>query len=142
MATSTRADKYTVLNSQKERYSDFTINFLSHPLTNQLVRVTNEEAVKRSIKNLISTNKFERMFNPEIGGNIEKFLFEDVSAITSSLLKTSIVDTIEQYEPRANLIDVLITGDPDLNAYLITISFSIPSDPNIHTVNLSLSRVR
>ena len=137
-----RADRYTVRKSQTDLYSDFTTNFFSHPDTNQLIRVVNEEAVKRSIRNLIFTNNFERLFQPEFGGNIQKYLFEDVSSHTEISLKTKIKNTIQEHEPRAQLIDVLVQGIPEENGYIVSIIFSIASNINPITMNLTLGRLR
>lgn len=137
-----RTDRYTPRKAQTDLYSDFTTNFFSHPDTNQLIRVVNEDAVKRSIRNLIFTNNFERLFQPEFGGNIQKYLFEDVSSHTEGSLIMRIKNVINQHEPRANLIDVLVQGVPEQNGYYITIIFSITSSVNPITMNLTLGRIR
>ena len=72
----TRADKYTQVGKKQEFYSDFMNNFVKHPVNNSLARLTNEESVKQSIRNLILTNVGERMFEPDVGSTVNNALFE------------------------------------------------------------------
>ena len=101
-----------------------------------------ENAVIRSIKNLLLTNKYERLFQPTIGSNLQNYLFELISPQTQSSIKSEIVNTIENYEPRAKLLDVIVTGYPDKNAYVVSITFYVTTIANAVTVNIPLSRAR
>ena len=117
-------------------------NFNVHPGNKQLVRVTNEDSVKKSIRNIILTNKYERLRNPNLGGSINKFLFEPVGPITEIGLKDAITNTIENYEPRAELVDVKISVYPDENAYAVSIIFYIKTKQTPINLDLTLYRVR
>jgi phage baseplate assembly protein W len=124
------------------QYSDFLTNFNSHPDSKQLALLQNELAVVRSIKNLLSTNKYERLFQPSIGSNLRNFLFEDVSPSTESSIAEQCRNTIQNYEPRAKLIDISTEAYPDQNAYIVSITFYVKSIDNPITVNIPLTRVR
>lgn len=142
MAEIFNQDKYTPLKTQSEIYSDFFTNFDVHPELHDLVRKKNEEAVKTSIRNLILTNKYERLFQPTLGGNIRKYLFENFSPQTQDGIQSEIRNVIENYEPRARLIDVVATPYPDQNAYVVTIQFYLINTNNAVTLTTILYRVR
>lgn len=143
MALPTVADRFSAqVSKDNALYSDFLTNFNMHPDSNQLIVNKNEVAVTRSIRNLILTNKYERLFQPTIGSGIRDFLFEDISGHTSVSIKAAIVTTIENFEPRATLIDVIVSPYPDEHAYVITIIYYITTSANPITVNIPLIRVR
>lgn len=136
-------DKYSAKRPNKDiLYSDFLANLNFHPDSKQLINNINEAAVIRSIKNLLLTNKYERLFQPTIGCNLNHFLFEDISPQTQASIKTQVIQTIENYEPRAKLLDVIVTPYPDENGYVITIIFYLITISNTVTVNIPLRRVR
>jgi phage baseplate assembly protein W len=123
-------------------YSDIPTNFDVHPVKEDLVLVTNESAVKRSIRNLLLTDPYERFFNPLIGSGIRQTLFENVSKDTEFFLKEKITETIVNYEPRADLISVGVKALPDENAYSASIIFAISNSTQPVTLDLVLRRVR
>ena len=118
------------------QYADFTTHFFQHPVSNDLARITDFEAVKRSIKSLILTDKYERLLDPNIGSNVNRLLFEPVDGTTSIVLQGYIQEVISNYEPRATLEDVVIVPDEDNNAYRITIYFSVIFSEEIQTVEI------
>lgn len=143
MALPKVADRFSLKRSSDNNlYSDFFTNFNSHPDSLQLMVLKDQNAVTRSIKNLLLTNKYERLFQPTIGSNLSKFLFEDISPQTEASIKSQITETIENYEPRAKLIDVIVTGYPDQNGYVVTIVYYITTVTNPITINIPLIRVR
>jgi phage baseplate assembly protein W len=123
-------------------YSDIDTNLTVNPISEDVGRITNESAIRRSIKNLLLTDFYERPFKPDIGSNIRKLLFELITPITIELLQKSISDVINNYEPRANLIDVICTPYEDNNAIDVTIIFSIINREEPITMQLSLDRIR
>jgi phage baseplate assembly protein W len=129
-------------NKDQVFFSDFTRGFLAHPDSRQLVRNTNETAVTQSIRNLILTNKYERLGRPEIGSNVRNILFELASPQTESALRSAIRTTLEKHEPRAKIIDVVVSSIADRNAYSVTIIYTIVSSPNPVTVTIPLQRTR
>ena len=126
----------------RETYADLYTNFDKHPDKLDLLRYINEESVKRSIKNILQTSRGERFFNPTFGSNIRALLFEKVSSVTESLLREYIETSISNFEPRAKLIEVIVSGMPDENAYDVSVIFSTINTTEPITLNLILNRVR
>ena len=123
-------------------YSDITTNFNIHPIKGDLVLLKDSDAVKRSIRNLVFTDPYERFFNPLIGGGINASLFENINRDTESVIRIRITETIENFEPRANLINVKVKAFPDDNAYNVTIVFSINNSVQPIQLDFILRRVR
>jgi len=124
-------------------FSDLNLNFVAHPLTGDITKLTNIEAVKRIVRNLINTNFYERPFHPEIGSNVRAVLFEPVSPIVEDILSRHIRDVIENFEPRVELININSKANVDENAYNVTIEFFVQNSPSgVQTVNLFLERLR
>jgi phage baseplate assembly protein W len=137
-----RVDKNTSANRPKEIYSDFLTNFNAHPNTGALLKRSDEEAVKRSIRNLMLTDTGERLFQPDLGSNVRRYLFENASEITKNGLRESIINTIKNYEPRANVVDVIVKLSNDEHSYMIDIYFNIINNPTVVVFNVQLDRVR
>lgn len=137
-----KANSYLQIDTSTEFYSDFFTNFDIHPHKHDLARNTNETAVITSIKNLIFTNKYERLFNPGIGSKIRTLLFEPVDTKTQVSLQDEIKETITNYEPRAKIVDVIVTPFIDEAAYAITITFYIINNTAPITLQTTLFRVR
>jgi phage baseplate assembly protein W len=125
-----------------EFYSDFYADFDKHPDKNDLLKHTNDESIKRSIKNILQTNRGERLFNPTFGSNIRKLLFENISPVTESLIREQVETSINNFEPRAKLIDVVVSGYPDDNAYNITVVFSTLNTIDPIVLSVLLNRIR
>lgn len=123
-------------------YSDIPTNFDVHPIKEDLVLLTNEQSVKRSIRNLLLTNPGERFFNPNVGGGIRNTLFENISRDTEYVIKEKISETIKNYEPRASLYSVNVKALPDENAYYASIVFYLTNNTVPITLDLILRRVR
>lgn len=123
-------------------YSDLTTNFNIHPIKGDLVLLKDSDAVKRSIRNLILTDPYERFFNPTIGSGINASLFENISRDTESIIKIRVTETIENFEPRANLISVKVKALPDQNAYSVNIVFSVNNNTQPVQLDFILRRVR
>jgi len=113
--------------TQTRLYSDFNIDFLANPISGDLVKVTGINSVVQSIINLISTDHYERPFHPEIGGNVRKLLFELADGVTANLIAEEIKDIIGNFEPRAQLLNVIVqeaTSD-GLEGFNVTIVFQV-----------------
>tara|TARA_Y100001937_G_C7023810_1_gene286772 strand:+ start:366 stop:791 length:426 start_codon:yes stop_codon:yes gene_type:complete len=123
-------------------YSDLNLNFNKNPATKDVAKLKDVEAVKRSVRNLILTNRFERPFHPEIGSDIRALLFENITPTVQTLLTDRIRDVLETYEPRAVLNDVIVVGDMDKNQYSATIKFYVREVPGIQIVSEFLQRLR
>lgn len=123
-------------------YSDFAGSMYFDPNTMDLVTNDNEDAVKASIRNLILTNRGERLFNPTIGSDITSVLFENFSPQTESMLRDYIRLCIDNFEPRATIIDVIVTALEEVNAYSATIVFSVINKTEPITLDVLLDRIR
>tara|TARA_B110000093_G_C12651474_1_gene278419 strand:- start:53 stop:535 length:483 start_codon:yes stop_codon:yes gene_type:complete len=106
-------------------------------------KVTDITAVKRSIRNLVLTNHYEKPFHPEIGCGVRELLFELMTPLTAHLLTRKVEDVITQYEPRAQLVGVRATPDLDRNAYELTIEFYVLNAPTeLVDLTVLLERLR
>lgn len=128
--------------NKENQFADFFNNFDTSLNKNDITLRVNEEAVKNSIRNLLLTNRGDRFFNPTLGGDVRAMLFENISSITSNNLKDLIETAIENYEPRAQLLDVSVVPDFDRNAYNITIVFSVINNSDPVFLELLLNRIR
>ena len=124
-------------------FKDFNFNFTRHPVTGDIAKLTNISAVKASVKNLVQTNFYERPFHPEIGSDVRRALFEPMTPQVASRLGRNIEDVIVNFEPRAELISVIVNARIDRNAYEATIKFNVVnSETDEQTLNLFLERLR
>ena len=141
MAT-TRADVNTSTRKKRELYSDFLTSFAAHPLTRQLARVTNEEAVTQSIRNLMLTDRGEKFFHPEIGSSIRKSLFEPFGPFAAENITRAISETIHTCEPRATILGLNVYAAPDVYAYAVNLTFAVGTNPQPIQLSVILKPVR
>lgn len=127
---------------ERELYSDFPTDLTPHPNSGDVTRQTNELAIKRSIRNIILTDKNERPFQPTIGSNVRKHLFDLVSPSTAQNLRRGILDTIEAHEKRVRVTEVEVVHDESRQAYKINIFFFIVNSVTPSALTLTLYRVR
>jgi phage baseplate assembly protein W len=139
---STRADKFTQLAGQSEVFSDFLNSFSVHPITGTLAKTTNVNAVRQSIKNLVLTNYGERMFQPQVGSDILRHLFEPMNTLTAKDISDSITLTINHNEPRARLLGVDVRESSDYNSVVVNIVFSLINTNTPVSMDVTLKRVR
>ena len=123
-------------------YKDLDLGFGRNVVTNDVNKLTDIEAVKRSVRNLIQTNHFERPFHPEIGGNVRALLFEPVTPLTALNLQRKIEEVLNNFEPRIKLVQILANPDNDRNRYQVSISFYVIGIPQSVTVETFLERLR
>ncbi|HCU81353.1 MAG TPA: hypothetical protein DGN60_09360 [Chloroflexi bacterium] len=110
-------------------YRDLDLFFTRRSRDSDVNVLTNITAVKRSVRNLVLTNFYEKPFHPEIGSGVRDLLFEIVSPLTAIALAQSVEDVINNYEPRALLLGVDVIDNIDANAYDITITFEVINIP-------------
>ena len=134
--------RITPITKKQELYSDFFMNLDENPVSEDLARKTNEEAVKASIKNLLLTDKGERPYQPNLGCNIRQMLFDNMTPDTIILMKEVIRDTLEAYEPRADIIGVDVRSSVDDNQVNIAVVFKVINSSEPVTLVTSLTRVR
>lgn len=123
-------------------FKDLDLMFTAHPVTGDIARKYDENAIKQAVKNLILTQNYERPFHSEIGSQVRALLFENATPMTKALLKKTITDVINNFEPRVNLLDVGVQFLEDRNAVNIEILFKIKNTFTPLTVNLVLERTR
>lgn len=132
--------------TRKKDYSDLDLDFLPHPTTKDVMKKTGLEAIKRSVRNLILTNFYDRKFKSYIGSNAQKILFDNINPLTANFLKDAIIEVIQNFEPRVKLMEanrgVVVNVDPDNNGYNATISFSVVNRGEPMTINIFLERIR
>lgn len=123
-------------------FSDIDVDFMPNPITSDILKKTNENAIAQSIGNLLQTSHYERLFNPELGCNLKRYLFEPIDNITTNNIIEEITKTIVNYETRVQLLDVTANPDYDKNGYDVSIKFIIRNDPQPITITFFLERVR
>jgi phage baseplate assembly protein W len=106
-------------------FKDLSMTFQANPLNYDLIALKNETAIARSIRNLVLTYPGERFFNENLGSKVSRSLFENIDEISSSIIKDEIENTIRSYEPRVNLISVIISPDYDQGEFNVTINYRI-----------------
>ena len=126
---------------RKKKYSDIDLTFARRP-DNDVYKKTDAAAVKQSVKNILMTNYAERPFMPEFGANLNDFLFNLDTEFDDDLLEESIIRAIEDYEPRAVVLNVKVTTKPDFNSVKATVTFRVLSTNEVLSVNLDLTRLR
>ena len=130
------------MSSIVRKFSDLDLDFSAHPVTKVVVKKLNDNAIAGSIRNLLLTSHYERLFNPELGSNLKKMLFEPIDNITTSIIQGMILQTIKNYEPRVTIEDVIATPDYDNDRYDIKIVFFVNNTLEPITVSFFLERVR
>lgn len=133
--------------TRKPDYSDLDLDFLAHPTTHDIVKKVGVDAIKRSIRNLVLTNFYDRPFQSSIGSSAQKILFDNINPLTANFLKDAITEVIQNFEPRVKLIEdgargVQVFVSPDNNGYSVIISFIIINRGEPATINLFLERIR
>ena len=123
-------------------YKDLDLDFGRNTVTNDVNKLTDVEAVKRSVRNLINTNHFERPFHPEIGGNVRALLFANMTPLTALNLQRKIEEVLSNFEPRAKITQIIADPDMDRNGYRLEIRFYVIGIQNPITVETFLERLR
>ena len=136
-ATSTNKSKKSV-----RTFKDLDLDFTRNVVTNDVVKIEDVNAVKRSVKNLIQTNYYERPFHPELGCGIRELLFENFTPLTGIFIKRKVEEVITNYEPRARLSQVTVNEQPDRNAIAVTVYFYVMNMPEPVSVTTLLQRIR
>ena len=142
MSAYTDAQANNDITRNVKQYRDLDL-FFSKKSNKDVNKVTDVEAVKRSVRNLILLNSYEKPFHPEIAGDVRGLLFELMTPLTSAVIARKIQDVIENFEPRARLTGVNVVPDFDRNAYDVTVYFYVVNAPTeLVEVNQLLERLR
>lgn len=128
-------------------YSDLDLDFIAHPTTKDVNRKFGLDAIKRSVRNLILTNFYDRPFRSYIGSNAQKILFDNINPLTANFLKDAIIEVITNFEPRVKIYGndnsgVVVRADPENNGYTATIVFLPVNSLTPVSISLFLERIR
>ena len=110
---------------QSRAFKDISLSFKRHPVTNDILALRNEDAIKRSVRNLVETINEERFFSPLLGSRVRESLFEVPDNTIRATLKSQIENSILNFEPRVNLTDVIINHPNDTNDLEVTVAYDI-----------------
>ena len=113
------------LERVKQEFKDISMSFETNPLNDDLIALKNSSAISRSIRNIVFTQPGEKFFNPEFGSRVSESLFEVVDEVSTIAIRDEIRSSIINYEPRVNLLDVLVNPNPDENEMNVTIKYEI-----------------
>ena len=130
------------MTNNTRTFSDLDMAFLANPVSKDISRKYNENAIKQSIKNIIMMKNFERPFHSDVGSQISMLMFEPITPMLTALVKKTIENTIRSYEPRANLLSVEVLLSPDNNGLYVTIVFAIVNTSTPISIDLFLERTR
>ncbi len=130
------------INITDSVFADIETDFETNPATDDVLRLRNVEAIKRSIRNIILTNKGERPFNPRFGSNVRALLFENATPFVKYVLSQEIKDCIKNYEPRATTINVNVHGELDMNELIVDVQFTPINSTQSVSINMVLQRQR
>jgi phage baseplate assembly protein W len=130
------------VNVPVTKFSDLNFSFTMNPLTHDVASKNNEEAIKQSVRNLVLTQPYESPFHPEISSPIYGLLFDNFTPTLSNLIERSVYQTLEQFEPRVELISVDVRELSDRNSISINIIFKIINTSRPIAIDVILERVR
>ena len=138
-------DAGSITNKSKRSgqiYNDLNLDFQQNTATKDIQKITDVESVKRSVRNLINLNYYEKPFHPEIGSNLRGLLFENITAQISHYMSKQIELLIKNYEPRCRMVEVVNRPDMDRNGYSVSVSFYVVNTPDPIQVETFLERLR
>ena len=126
-----------------QTFKDLSVTFKKHPVTDDLVSVKDKAAIVQAITGLLLTRKGERPFQPELGCDVQDLLFEPLDYASAGIIKREITETIERYEPRISIDDILCQPDFDNNGYDVELQYTITGrDDTPVAVEFILERTR
>jgi phage baseplate assembly protein W len=131
----------TILSARTQSYSDIDLTFKAKP-SGDVYKKTNAADVKQAVKNILLTNKNEKPFLMDFGGSLSDYLFELDNDLEIDIMRSRIIETIEIYEPRAQVLDVDLLYAEGSNAVNVTVTFQIVNSSEIISFDLSLTRLR
>lgn len=132
----------TITANVTRKYSDLDLNFTAHPIKKDVNKHVDSMAIVNSIKNLILTNHYERPFQPSLGCNVQKLLFDNMDSITASTIQREIVQTLANFEPRVRVESIKVSPDFDNNAFTVSMEFYTVNQTTPITIEFLLDRAR
>ena len=129
-------------NRISRTFKDLDLDFGLNSVTKDVNKLTDAEAIKRSVRNLINLNNYEKPFRPEIGSGIRGLLFEPMTELTSHFMQVKIAEILNQFEPRISVSNIIINNQEERNAYSVSIHFLIKGTQEPVVVDTFLERLR
>ena len=129
-------------NRISRTFKDLDLDFGLNSVTKDVNKLTDAEAIKRSVRNLINLNNYEKPFRPEIGSGIRGLLFEPMTELTSHFMQVKIAEILNEFEPRISVSNIIINNQEDRNAYSVSIHFLIKGTQEPIVVDTFLERLR
>jgi hypothetical protein len=123
-------------------YSDLDLRFLRQPVSGDVSFSYDEQAVTRSIKNLLSSKPYDRLWQPTLGSVIDNILFEPITQLNANLIKDEVVRIINNFEPRATIATIDVSAYPDQNGYSVNLFFYVGNNTSPTAINIILQRAR
>jgi phage baseplate assembly protein W len=131
-----------IITRKQSFYKDLDLNFLAHPVTGDVSTKIDEEAIKQALRIILLTQNYERPFHSEIGSPVKALLFEPATPLLNNMLKRIIGETIVNFEPRVEVIDVDVVNRVDENELTVTVFFKVIGSSVTFTVNINVERTR
>lgn len=128
--------------SREPDYKDLDLDFIAHPTTGDIVRKKGVDALKRSIRNLVLTNFYDRPFRSGIGSNAQKILFDNITPLTHTFLKDAISEVVTNFEPRVRIVEVVVTVASDQNGFNVRLTFIPHNTGRPAEFDMFLTRIR
>ena len=128
--------------SNKSKYSDLDLFLNPHPITKDITVKSDTDAIKRSVKNIVLTNYYERPFKPSLGGGVRNLMFELNTSRRIKRFGKQLKKVIEDFEPRVSDVSVIVDDASDRNALNINIGYVVKGDASGRRVEFNVSRVR
>ena len=129
-------------NRISRTFKDLDLDFGLNSVTKDVNKLTDAEAIKRSVRNLINLNNYEKPFRPEIGSGIRGLLFDPMTELTSHFMQVKIAEILNQFEPRISVSNIIINNQEERNAYSVSIHFLIKGTQEPVVVDTFLERLR
>ena len=126
----------------KRTYKDINFDFTANPVTGDVATVKDAVSVKRGIRNVLLTENYERLFNPEFGSGVINILFEPMTPITAQRLEDEVASAINAWEERAEIININVISEEEHNRYRVSVKFRINNSIETEQVDVFLSRER
>ena len=130
------------LSTNIRSWADLDLDFTRHPVTKDIVKKTNIEAVKRAVRNIILTNQYDKPFHPEIDGGVTRHLFGLSTAHMKHDIELAVKTCLKNFESRVEVNDVRVSGDLNANGFNVSIYFTVVNSPEPVEVALFLERIR
>lgn len=124
------------------KIADLDFDFIPHPVSGDIIPLKGADAIKRSLRNLMLTGQYERLFQPNLGANLKQLLFEPINPLTELSIQIAIKDVIKAFEPRVQIVKLQVVVDPDENGYNVSLVFAIDQLSDFATADFFLERLR